>query len=446
MAWTNNSKTAKKPFSQLRIATYDVLQNWIKCSNYNSVFESIADQLIESLLHDIKTHKSEVTLKAVQGARKHLSKKARRNLQKAQNDQSNISKDYGTGKNEIAENVDQKDAALCAKALECLGTIILLCGSFLKPNIHKLLHETVVVTSYAVFNGILEKNNVYTNWKCRVELLRCLTNLILSCHSLVPAPLQYALQILTVSQRHDPNKEVQNVSRTLLSSLEKIIHPQKEPLDFRREEDDDTDDNSDMDIDVGNNESIGHIQTNLDEIEKTLDNIIDENVINESDTESDQTSKLRMTVSPIIPSSTQDEADSTDQVEKISMNDIVILSNELIIPSKEISSTTLIPSVLDKPTNGNNSTIEVEDNDPPTRPIHSSKRRSNQLETIEIDSDENDNDDVLEVVDVIEPRCKKVRVSEVTSGNIIDCDDVDDVLQSFEADFNDELNVHVIAD
>lgn len=438
----------------MRIATYDVLQNWIKCSNYNSAFESIAEQLIGSILHDIKTPKFEVTLKAVQGARKHLSKKARRNLQRAQNEQSNISKEYGTGKIEISETVDQKDAALCAKALECLGTIILICGTFLKPNIHKLLHETIVITAYNVVNSNLDNNNTYTFWKCRIELLRCLTNLILSCHSLVPAPLQYALQILTISQKIDRNQEVQNVCRILLSSLEKIIHPQKESLVFQRDEDDHIDENSSSeasDIDVANTEeSIGPIQLTLEKVDNTLDKIIDK--LDEKRIVDDpELTHLRMSISPLNPvDTTSDQVDTTILIDNNANapKKIIILSNELVDPPNEKSAVAVVSSSVDVvQTNGNHldSTIELEDNEP-LQANHLQKRRANHLETIDLDSDENDNDDVMEIVDTVEPQCKKTRISEVTKDNVIDCDDVEDVLESFEADFNDELNVHVIAD
>lgn len=473
LSWTSSNKVAKKSHTLLRITTYNVLQNWINLTSYNSAFEMIAEQLIETIINDIKCHKTEVVLQAIPGSRKHLSKKARRNLQKVQNDQSQITKDYSTGKREVIESVDEKDSTMCAKALECLGTIILKCGSFLKPNLHKILHETIVILAYTVVNGNLEINNVYTYWKCRSELLRCLTNLVVSSHSLVPPPLQYALEILTISSRRDPNKDVQNISSNLLHSIEKIIHPHKQSLAFKYDEEDEDEDHVDVPVnmEIANDgdstgtcidEDVSHVTNSNDnnisvdeDIEKTLDKIIEEKnnttIIHESSSENDDYTVLRMSISPLSPQNEgktipKPKNKSSESESTPVFNDIVILSQNSIQSAKVNDRVTLDESIktTEKTTNGNALTIDVSENETSNQV---NKRRSNQCETIDLDSDNNDdNDDVMEVVDISEPPCKKVKAAELTKETVIDCDKMDDMLESFEADFNDEVNVHVIAD
>lgn len=103
--------------------------------------EDFADDLVQQVLQDITPFENEVTLKVLSGSKKHLSKKARKNLHKAQNDATNLAQTHSKAFNPHNTKVIYTDAGnelLCADALNALENILICAGSFLKPVIHKV--------------------------------------------------------------------------------------------------------------------------------------------------------------------------------------------------------------------------------------------------------------------------------------------------------------------
>lgn len=94
---------------------------------------------------------NEVTLKVMSGATKHMSKKARRNMNRAQNDTTNLAQTHATATN-AAHNVklihtEEGNQVLCAMALKCLTMVVLVAGIFLKPVMHKVSEEIANINS-----------------------------------------------------------------------------------------------------------------------------------------------------------------------------------------------------------------------------------------------------------------------------------------------------------
>lgn len=237
LRWTSSGKTSgfKRPFAIIRQAAYRNLTLWCKVTSSGSLVESIFDDLIKHIIQDITPYQSEVTLQVLSGSRKHLSKKARQRLQKAQNDASNIvqthSKSFNAQNSKIIYS-DTGNEALCAAALNTLAQILFSGGCFLKPLHQKIVQENIVSIALQTITAQPKKNNLYFNDDCRLALYSSLNALVQSPHHLCPPPLQYAVKIFSMARFTDFNVEIRDKISDYLRGIEKILHPQKEIFYF----------------------------------------------------------------------------------------------------------------------------------------------------------------------------------------------------------------------
>lgn len=114
---------------------------WCQTAGAASGVDAIADDLIPQLLQDIEPFQSEVRLKVLAGGKKHLSKKARKTLQKAQNDVTNMAQTHSKAFNPHNTKVictDEGNEQLCSEALKCLIATLMANGYALKPVMHKV--------------------------------------------------------------------------------------------------------------------------------------------------------------------------------------------------------------------------------------------------------------------------------------------------------------------
>lgn len=202
---------------------------------YGSLVETVADDLMKSIIEDITPFQSEVTLKVLSGSRKYLSKKARQKLHKAQNDASNISQTHSKAFNPHNTKIiytDNGNESLCSAALNCLTEVLNVAGCFLKPTHQKILQENILAIALDVVNALPKPSNLYFDFKTRSSLYTVLFALVQSPHHLCPPPLQYAIEIFSVAQIMDNNREIRDKCSEYLRGMEKIIHPQKETFFF----------------------------------------------------------------------------------------------------------------------------------------------------------------------------------------------------------------------
>lgn len=142
----------------IRNAAYHTLDEWCKTSTYGSGVEAIAEDLVQQILQDITPYQNAVTLKVLSGSKKHLSKKARKTLQKAQNDATNMAQTHSKAFNPHNTKVictDEGNEQLCATALNCLIDVLLASGCFLKP----VMHKVNVFYFHIFWNAIFQNNN-----------------------------------------------------------------------------------------------------------------------------------------------------------------------------------------------------------------------------------------------------------------------------------------------
>lgn len=219
----------------IRRAAYQTLSLWCRTTKYGSQVESIADDLVKQILQDIEPFQSEVTLKVLSGSKKYLSKKARQKLHKAQNDATNLAQTHSKGFNPHNTKIiysDEGNENICSAALNCLIQILLSSGCFMKPALHKILQEEIVLLAISVVEATSLKANLYDSVECRIALYGVLYALIDSPHHLCPPPLQYAATILNTAHSRDINSKVRVACGEHLRMIEKILHPQKEILNF----------------------------------------------------------------------------------------------------------------------------------------------------------------------------------------------------------------------
>lgn len=225
-------------FRSIRQAAYNTLGLWCKITKYGSLAESIGDDLIKHIIQDVSPFRSEVTLKVLSGARKHLSKKARQKLHKAQNDATNLAQTHSKSFNPHNTKIIYSDSGneqLCATALKCLTQFLHASGCFLKPILQKILQETVVSLSIESVSGNHAKETLYSPVDCRENLYEALFALVISPHHLCSPPLQYAASVFSIAQTTDSSYKVRERCVGLLRALEKVLHPQKEVFQFPTE-------------------------------------------------------------------------------------------------------------------------------------------------------------------------------------------------------------------
>ncbi|XP_055851289.1 proline-, glutamic acid- and leucine-rich protein 1 [Episyrphus balteatus] len=237
LKWTSSKKSNghQKPYTSLRSSAYKALSLWCNTMKHGSRCEIIADNIIEEINFDITPYENAFTLKVLSGAKKHMSKKARRQLHKAQNEQSNLAQTHSNPSDSQAKKQilsDEGNQKLCIAALQCLRSVFLSAGCFLKPTVVKSTHLKIVGICLSLSNATLKREHLYNNYLCRLEVYNVLYSLILSPHHLCPPPTQITISLLKTAHIGDSNVKVRETCSMFLNYIEKIIHPQKESLIF----------------------------------------------------------------------------------------------------------------------------------------------------------------------------------------------------------------------
>uniref|UniRef100_A0A336MUC4 CSON007010 protein n=1 Tax=Culicoides sonorensis TaxID=179676 RepID=A0A336MUC4_CULSO len=218
---------SKKPYSNVRISAYISLKQYCLLLGKGSLMEQIAETIIENIIEDTLPYKSEVTLQSNGVQNKGLSKRAKKKLQKAQNESSNLAQTHSTKQTSNTSRcfTDEHNTELCASALTALSAFLYACGYAIKPTLQRTLQQHIVQLCLKINLNSMEKSNLYFSEDCRKTLYEALTSLILFPHHLSPPPLQYAVEILSNSSLLDPDINVRETCRYLMASIEKIINP-----------------------------------------------------------------------------------------------------------------------------------------------------------------------------------------------------------------------------
>ncbi|KAI8114731.1 glutamic acid and leucine-rich protein 1, Proline [Lucilia cuprina] len=143
LKWTStkSSHSEQKTLLVLRKQVYETASLWCKILNSGNRCETVAEYLFQEIFSDITPTQSEFTLKVLGGARKHMSKKARRQLHNAQNENSNMCHTHSSDSNRKGHFSQERNQELCIAALRCLQQIILSISNFIKPTTLKVSYH-----------------------------------------------------------------------------------------------------------------------------------------------------------------------------------------------------------------------------------------------------------------------------------------------------------------
>lgn len=221
----------KKPYSNVRRSTYNSLKQYCLLLGKGSLVEIIAKIAVENIVEDTLPFKSEVILQSSMSNNRggSLSKRAKKKLQKVQNEATNLAQTHSSKQNSHVDRVytDAYNTELCVSALDALSAFVLACGHEIKPTLQRSLQQHIVQLCLEIDINVLEKSQLYFSDSCRKALYEALTSLIMYPHHLAPPPLQYAVRILTNACLLDPSKDVREKSRLLMAGVEKIMNPQR---------------------------------------------------------------------------------------------------------------------------------------------------------------------------------------------------------------------------
>ncbi|XP_037813197.1 proline-, glutamic acid- and leucine-rich protein 1 [Lucilia sericata] len=232
--WTSskNAHGDQKTLLVLRKQVYETVSLWCEIFNSGNRCETVAEYLFQEILSDITPTQSEFTLKVLSGARKHMSKKARRQLHNAQNEKSNMAHTHSNDSSRKGHFSEERNKELCIAALRCLQQILLSVSNFIKPTILKMMHTSISQICAILYELPPKTTCLYNNKDCRIEIYNTLYAILMTPHYLCPPPTDMALTIIQTAYARDDSLKVRNRCCFILQNVEKIIHPQKESLLF----------------------------------------------------------------------------------------------------------------------------------------------------------------------------------------------------------------------
>ncbi|KAL5285047.1 PELP1 family protein [Megaselia abdita] len=235
LKWTETKKSSgkQKPFCNLRIATYKSISLWCSSMKFGSCVEGIADDLFKQIEFDITAFQNELTLQVLSGARKNMSKKARRQLHKSQNESSNMNQKHSSqsGSNKVVFS-EEGNQSLCSAALNCLREVLLSSSCFLKPTLIKDIQDRIMSICISLPKHYGNREKLFSSQFTRKALYDVLEGLILANNHMCPPPTQLIIKFISSGSTEDPNERIREFCLNLLRRFEKLIHPQKDCLYF----------------------------------------------------------------------------------------------------------------------------------------------------------------------------------------------------------------------
>uniref|UniRef100_A0A1A9ZYM6 Pre-rRNA-processing protein RIX1 N-terminal domain-containing protein n=1 Tax=Glossina pallidipes TaxID=7398 RepID=A0A1A9ZYM6_GLOPL len=234
LKWTTVLKAQEESnginLASLRAKAYETIALWCQTLKSGCHGETIAEFLVNEIFSDIPCMHTGMTLQVSSGARKHLSKKARRQLNKAHNEQSKLSQVNSNRKSNQYRNKNLFTSVVWA--LRCLQQILWTLANFLKPPTMKAIHLNITQLAIQLYDNLPTSTVIQHNSMYRLEVYNSLSVTIMAPNHLCPPPTEIALKILQFAHLSDNSLSVRNHCTHLIRNLEKLIHPQKESLLF----------------------------------------------------------------------------------------------------------------------------------------------------------------------------------------------------------------------
>ncbi|XP_067879854.1 proline-, glutamic acid- and leucine-rich protein 1 isoform X2 [Heterodontus francisci] len=215
----------EKAYSLVRVKAYEVLRMWVKvCGASSGVLQGKfhhSDVLLANLISDITPVVDTMKLragKATGDVAQPLNYGKHSNKKQKMMDLNDAAAVQGHKKRDANANSD-----VCLAALKVCSDVVLSCGSLLKEETHKKLHELVLPLLIRLQQGA-STTSPYLRADCRRELYRLLLFLLLVPNSKWPPPLHCAVRTFSRGQ-NDGNTEVSAFCSEALVICNCLIHP-----------------------------------------------------------------------------------------------------------------------------------------------------------------------------------------------------------------------------
>lgn len=191
----------------------------MRISPNNFFLKSVMENLMKEAFIDITPASNDICLILPQQNGGKAAKKRKHNSEKLIKSRGHV------------VNIDHEQK-VCAKALECLGYLLVYQGTLMKPVLFFLLQEKVIAVGFLIASKIQQDGELYRHPRCR-SLLADLVGFLMT-HPLhkMPVPINYGIALLTKLKHSDPDESVRKTADMNLYRAETAIHNKKDVFYF----------------------------------------------------------------------------------------------------------------------------------------------------------------------------------------------------------------------
>lgn len=192
----------------------------------NNIFvKNVMENLMKEALIDVTPASTEICLMMPQQNGGKSNKKKR----------IAADKKFSKGRIHIA-NISEEQK-VCAKALECLGFMLVYHGVLMKSVLFFILQEKITAIGFSIVSKLQQDGDLYRDPMCRSRLTDLITFLMTHPVHSMPVPINYGIALLTKMKNSDPDANVRNSASMNLNRAETSIHNRKDvfyfPSDYR---------------------------------------------------------------------------------------------------------------------------------------------------------------------------------------------------------------------
>lgn len=147
----------------------------------------------------------------------------------------NAAKKLTKGKTQFAMINDEQK--VCAKALECLGFLLVYHGPLMKPVLFYMMQEKITSIGFMISSKTQIDGDLYRDPHCRSRLSDLVGFLMIYPVHKMPVPINYGIALLSKIKQSDPDSNVRDCAAINLYRAETAIHNRKDvfyyPPDYK---------------------------------------------------------------------------------------------------------------------------------------------------------------------------------------------------------------------
>lgn len=147
----------------------------------------------------------------------------------------NADKKFSKSRAQVMSISDEQK--VCAKALECLGFLLVYHGVLMKPVLFFIMQEKITAIGFVISSKAQLEGDLYRDPHCRSRLTDLIGFLMIYPVPKMPVPINYGIALLTKMKQSDADTNVRDCAAMNLYRAETAIHNRKDvfyfPADFR---------------------------------------------------------------------------------------------------------------------------------------------------------------------------------------------------------------------